>query len=301
MSDFEILAEEFRACVLPSAPLERLAEGCRWLEGPVWFADLDCLLVSDVPNDRILRWSESGGMSVFRQHSGFANGHTRDREGRLLGCSHRNRCVTRTEYDGSITVLAGRYRGKRLNSPNDIVCKSDGTIWFSDPHYGINTDYEGGKQAPELPANLYRLDPRSGELTVVADDFQGPNGLCFSPDERLLYVAESGLQFAPDPAQHIRVFDVASDGATLCRPRVFHKVSPGFADGLRCDEAGRIWSSAGDGVHCIAPSGELLGKIRVPATVANLTFGGRNRSRLFICGSQALFAIYLNVRGAQHP
>jgi gluconolactonase len=301
MSDFEILADEFRACVLPNAPLERLGEGHRWLEGPVWFADLDCLLVSDVPNDRIMRWSESGGMSVFRQPSGFANGHTRDREGRLLGCSHRDRCVTRTEYDGSVTVLAGRYRGKRLNSPNDIVCKSDGTIWFTDPPYGINTDYEGGKQASELPPSLYRLDPRSGELTVVADDFQGPNGLCFSPDERLLYVVESGVQFAPDPVQHIRVFDVGPDGATLCRPRVFHKVSPGFADGLRCDEAGRIWSSAGDGVHCIAPSGDLLGKIRVPATVANLTFGGRNRSRLFICGAQTLFAIYLNVRGVQFP
>lgn len=301
MSDFEVHDPAFGPCVLPNAPLERLAEGCRWLEGPVWFADLDCLLVSDLPNDRILRWTESGGVSVFRQPSGFANGHTRDREGRLIGCLHRGRCVIRTELDGTITELAGHYQGKRLNSPNDVVCKSDGTIWFSDPHYGINTDYEGGKQEPELPPSLYRLDPRDGRLTVVADDFEGPNGLCFSPDERLLYVAESGSQFAPRPVQHIRVFDVASDGATLCRPRVFHQVEPGFADGFRCDEAGRIWTSAADGVHCIDPTGRLLGKIRVPATVSNVTFGGRNRSRLFICASQTLFTIYLNVRGAQYP
>jgi gluconolactonase len=301
MSDFEIHDPAFRSCVLPNAPLEKLGDGCRWLEGPVWFADLECLLVSDVPNDRILRWTESGGISLFRQPSGFANGHTRDREGRLLGCSHRHRCITRTELDGTITVLADRYRGKRLNSPNDIVCKSDGTIWFSDPPYGINTDYEGGRQQPELPANLYRFDPRDGALTVVADDCDGPNGLCFSPDERVLYVADSGVQFASDPKQHIRAFDVADGGAALRRPRVLHKVEPGFADGMRCDEAGRIWSSAGDGVHCIDPSGQLLGKIRVAATVSNLTFGGRHRSRLFICASQTLCAVYLNVRGAQRP
>lgn len=301
MSDFEIVDPGFKALVLPNAPLQKLGEGYRWLEGPVWFADQDCLLVSDLPNDRILRWTESGGGSVFREPSNFANGHTRDREGRLLGCSHRGRCITRTELDGSITVLADRYRGKRLNSPNDIVCKSDGTIWFSDPHYGINTDYEGGRQQAELPANLYRLDPRDNSLTVVADDFEGPNGLCFSPDERLLYVAESGVQFAADPVQHIRAFDVAKDGKTLRNGRAFHKVQPGFTDGLRCDEAGRIWSSAADGVHCIDPSGTLLGRIKVPFTVANLTFGGRNRSRLFLCASQTLFAIYVNVRGAQRP
>lgn len=301
MSDFEIVDPGFKALVLPNAPLQKLGEGYRWLEGPVWFADQDCLLVSDLPNDRILRWTESGGGSVFREPSNFANGHTRDREGRLLGCSHRGRCITRTELDGSITVLADRYRGKRLNSPNDIVCKSDGTIWFSDPHYGINTDYEGGRQQAELPANLYRLDPRDNSLTVVADDFEGPNGLCFSPDERLLYVAESGVQFAADPVQHIRAFDVAKDGKTLRNGRAFHKVQPGFTDGLRCDEAGRIWSSAADGVHCIDPSGTLLGRIKVPFTVANLTFGGRNHSRLFLCASQTLFAIYVNVRGAQRP
>ncbi len=301
MDVFDIHDPLFRHLVLPNAPLIKLGEGFAWLEGPVWFADQNCLLVSDLPDDRILRWSEGAGISVFRQPSGFANGHTRDQQGRLLGCSHRDRCITRTELDGSITVLADRYQGKRLNSPNDIVCRSDGTIWFSDPHYGINTDYEGGKQAPELPPTLYRLDPRDGSLQVAAGDFEGPNGLCFSPDETLLYVSESGLQFAPDPVRHIRVFDVLDDGARLSSGRVFHTIAPGFADGFRCDEDGRIWSSAADGVHCLAPDGTLLGRIKVPFTVSNLTFGGRNRARLFICASHTLYAIYTNTRGAERP
>jgi gluconolactonase len=298
MPDFEIWDERFRSLVLPNAPLLKLGEGFAWLEGPVWFADQQALLVSDLPNDRILRWTESGGISVFRAPSGFANGHTRDRQGRLIGCSHQHRCITRTELDGSITVLADRFRGKRLNAPNDLVCQSDGSIWFSDPHYGINTDYEGGKQMPELPPTLYRLDA-DGTLAVAADDFLGPNGLAFSPDERRLYVAESGSQFASDPVRHIRVFDVA-DGR-LRHPRVFHAVHPGFSDGLRVDADGRVWTSAGDGVHCIAPDGTRLGRIAVPCTVANLTFGGRNYARLFICASHTLYAIYTNVRGAQRP
>ncbi|HEY5380410.1 MAG TPA: SMP-30/gluconolactonase/LRE family protein [Pseudolabrys sp.] len=301
MDGFEIVDPRFKAFVLPNAPLERLAEGFRWLEGPVWFADHECLLVSDVPNDRIMRWTESGGISVFRQPAGFANGHTRDREGRLIGCSHRDRCIKRTELDGTITIVAESYRGRRLNAPNDVVVKSDGTIWFSDPHYGIATDYEGGKQQPELPPTVYRLDPRDGSLSVVADDFDGPNGLCFSPDERSLYIAETGTQFSPDPIQHIRVFDLVDDGARLGAGHVFHTISPGAADGFRCDQEGNLWSSAGDGVHCIAPSGALLGKILVPSTVANLTFGGRYRSRLFICAGTALYAIYVNQRGAQRP
>ncbi|MBI0537913.1 SMP-30/gluconolactonase/LRE family protein [Roseomonas sp. KE2513] len=301
MDGFEIHDPAFRRLVLPNAPLLTLGEGLAWLEGPVWLADADCLLVSDLPNDRILRWSESGGISTFRQPAGFPNGHARDREGRLLGCSHQHRCVTRTEPDGTITVLAERHGGRRLNSPNDIVCRSDGTIWFTDPIYGISTDYEGGKGVPELPPALYRLDPRSGELRVMADDFTGPNGLCFSPDERRLYVAESGAQFDPDSARHIRVFDVAEDGSGLSGERVFHTVLPGFADGMRCDEEGNLWSSAGDGVHCISPGGELLGRIKVPCTVSNLAFGGRNRSRLFICASHSLLAIYTNARGAVRP
>jgi len=301
MDGFDIHDPRFRSLVLPNAPLVKLGEGFAWLEGPVWFADQDCLLVSDLPDDRILRWTESGGVSVFRQPSGFANGHTRDQQGRLLGCSHRHRCITRTELDGSVTVLADRFEGKRLNSPNDIACRSDGTIWFSDPHYGINTDYEGGKQTPELPPTLYRFDPRNGSLRAMAADFEGPNGLCFSPDETLLYVSESGKQFVADPVQHIRVFDVLDDGARLSDGRVFHTVAPGFADGFRCDEGGRIWSSAADGVHCIAPDGTLLGRIKVPSLVSNLTFGGRNRARLFICASHTLYAIYTNTRGAERP
>ena len=300
MPDYEIHDERFRPLVLPNAPLETLGEGYRWLEGPVWFADHDCLYVSDTPNDRILRWSESGGVSVFRHPSGFANGHARDRQGRLLGCSHHDRRITRTELDGTITVLADRYRGKRLNSPNDIVCRSDGTIWFSDPLYGINTDYEGGKQTSELPATLYRLDPVTGDLAVAADDFEGPNGLAFSPDERLLYVAESGRQFDREPRQYIRRFAVDAAGR-LCGGERFHKVSPGFTDGLRVDELGNIWSSAADGVHCISPEGELLGKILTPSLVSNLAFGGRNRSRLFICASHRLLAIYTNARGCVRP
>jgi gluconolactonase len=301
MDGITIVAPRFNAFVLPNAPLEKLADGFRWLEGPVWFADSQCLLVSDVPNNRIMRWTESGGVSVFREPSAFANGHTRDREGRLIGCSHGDRCIQRTELDGRITVLADRYQGKRLNSPNDVIVKSDGTIWFSDPVYGIVTDYEGGKRESELPANLYRFDPRDGSLAIVADDFESPNGLCFSPDEHLLYVSESGVPFASDPLQHLRVFDVSADGARLSNARVFYKVDPGFTDGVRCDEDGNLWSSAGDGVHCISSDAELLGKIAVPFTVSNLCFGGRHRSRLFICASRTLFAIYLNQRGAQWP
>ena len=200
MDGFDILDPRFRTYVLPNAPLVKLGEDFAWLEGPVWFADQDCLLVSDLPNDRILRWSEGGGVSVFRAPSGFANGHTRDRQGRLVGCSHRYRCITRTELDGSVTVLADRYRGKRLNSPNDVVCRSDGTIWFSDPHYGISTDYEGGKQQPELPPTLYRLNPGTGELTVAADDFVGPNGLAFSPTSGGCTCPRPGGSSTPTPS-----------------------------------------------------------------------------------------------------
>ena len=295
---YEVLDPRFLACVLPNAALLTLGDGYAWLEGPVWFADQACLLVSDLPNDRILRVTNDG-VSVFRQPSGFANGHARDPQGRLIGCSHRDRCITRTELDGRITVLADRFEGRRLNAPNDVVVQRDGTIWFSDPHYGINTDYEGGKHTPELPPTLYRLDPADGALTIAADDFAGPNGLCFSPDERLLYVAESGQQFASDPVQHIRVFAV--EGGRLAGGRVFHTVSPGFADGLACDEDGRLWTSAGDGVHCLDPSGALLGKILTGGVVANLAFGGRNRSRLFLCASHRLCAVYTNVRGAVWP
>lgn len=288
---YEILDPRFRDCVLPNATLEVLGEGFRWLEGSVWFADRQCLLFSDIPNNRILRWSEAGGVSLFREPSHFANGQTRDREGRLIGCSHHDRCIQRTELDGSITIFADRYQGKRLNSPNDVVVKSDGSVWFTDPLFGISTDYEGGKQTSEQPARVYRLDPHDGTLTCVADQFAGPNGLCFSPDEQRLYITECGAPFAAAPDAHIHVFDVAGDGETLRNGREFHRVTPGMADGIRCDEDGNLWSSAGDGVHCIAADGTLLGKIKVPAAVSNLTFGDRHRSRLFLCAGQTLFAI----------
>jgi gluconolactonase len=300
MDDIEIRDPRFRALVLPNAPLETLGTGHRWLEGPVWFADHDCLYVSDVPNDRVLRWSENSGISVFRQPSGFANGHARDRQGRLLTCSHRDRTVTRVDLDGTVTLLASHFEGKRLNSPNDLVCKSDGSIWFSDPIYGISTDYEGGKQEPELPPALYRLDSATGKLHIAAADFIGPNGLAFSPDERFLYVAETGDQFDDAAPRFIRRFAVGENSG-LSGGECFHSIKPGNADGFRVDQQGNLWSSAADGVHCISPEGELLGKILTPSPVSNLCFGGRNRSRLFLCASQSLLAIYTNARGCIRP
>lgn len=299
MGLYEIADPRFLRLVLPNAQLEILGEGFRWLEGPVWFADTNMLLFSDIPNNRVMRWTEAGA-SVFESPSDFANGHARDRQGRLISCRHHARCITRTELDGEVTVLAARYAGKRLNSPNDVVVKSDGSIWFTDPPYGINTDYEGGKQVAELPASVYRLEPETGGLEIAADDFTGPNGLCFSPDETRLYITESGEQFTEHPEQHIRVLEIG-DGGVAKRSKVFYKVEPGFADGICCDEAGNIWSSAGDGVHCISPEAELLGKILVHKTVSNLTFGGRHRSRLFICAGTTLYAIYTNTRGAIRP
>ena len=262
----EVTDPRFRSCVVGNAQMQTLASGCGWLEGPVWFADHETLLFSDIPNDRILRWSASGGVSVFREPAGFPNGHTRDRTGRLIGCSHLRRAVERTEINGNRTVLADRFNGHPLNSPNDVVVKSDGTVWFTDPIYGIQTNYEGAKAVPELPATVYRFDPRNGALDCVSDEFEGPNGLCFSPDEKRLYVSETGDQFAAQPTRHLRVFDLDAEGQRLKNGRLFHAVSPGYTDGFRCDEDGNIWSSAGDGVHCIDPTGALLGKLFTPSS-----------------------------------
>ncbi len=212
MDGFEIHDERFKHYILGNAPLEELGSGFRWIEGPVWMGDADCLLFQDLPRNRTMRWIEGAGFSVYREPSNYANGQTRDREGRLIACSHRGRCLYRTEYDGTVTTLVERHAGKRLNSPNDVVVKSDGTIWFSDPVYGISNDYEGGRQRSEQPPALYRFDPRTNEIQVMAGDFDGPNGLAFSPDERRLYVAETGDQSKPNPRQYIRVFDVAPDG-----------------------------------------------------------------------------------------
>ncbi len=302
MSDFEIVDKRFGRYILGNAGLERIAEGCRWTEGPVWFGDAGCLLFSDIPNNRILRWIEGVGVSVYRQPSQYANGGTRDQEGRLISCLHHGRSVVRTEHDGSLTTLADRFEGQRLNSPNDVVVKSDGSIWFTDPHYGVIMDYEGERSEEELPCHVYRLDPRTGKLTIVSDEFDCPNGLCFSPDESLLYIAETGRMHEDTARRQIRVFDVADGGAgKLCKGRAFYAPSVGAADGFRCDEDGNVWTSAGDGVHCVSPQGELLGKIRVPKTVSNVTFGGRHRSRLFICATSEVYAIYLHRRGAPPP
>ena len=296
-----IIDEKFYAYALPNARLEVLGEGHRWLEGPVWFADQERLLVSDIPNDRVLSWTQESGVTVFRQPSHFANGHTRDRQGRLISCSHRDRRITRTELNGGETILVERYQGKRLNSPNDVVVKSDGTIWFSDPTFGINVDYEGGKQESETPPAVYCFDPTSNTLEIVIDDIAWPNGLCFSPDEKYLYVVSSSAQFSASPDHSIRVYDVATNGRSLRNGRFFHKVDKGHADGIRMDVDGNLWAGAGDGIHCIDPDGRLLGKILVPHPCSNLAFGGRNNSRLFICGSQTLYAIYTNTRGVPFP
>lgn len=296
VSAFEIIDPAFRAYVLHNAQLKKLAEGCDWAEGPVWFGDHGCVLFSDIPNDRILRWSEAG-TTVFRHPANHSNGHTRDLQGRLVSCEHGTRRVTRTEWDGTITVIADGYQGKRLNSPNDVVVSRDGAIWFTDPHYGIVSDFEGFKADAELPCSVYRVDP-SGQIEAVITDMACPNGLAFSPDESRLYVADTGRAFTSDP-QHILVFDMASG-----RPRagrLFHKIEPGAADGIRTDTDGNLWSSALDGVHCLAPDGHLMGKIRVPEKVSNLCFGGRARHRLFITATTSLYSIMLNRRGVQWP
>ena len=291
----------FRPYVVGNARLELLHTGMRWAEGPVWFADAACLLLSDVPSDRIVRWVEGQGASVYREPSNNANGNTRDRQGRLLTCESGGRRVVRTELDGALTVLADCYQGKRLNSPNDIVVKSDDTIWFTDPDYGILSDFTGTKARSEVGAcNVFRLDPRTGELRVVSGDMVKPNGLAFSPDERILYVADSGASHDPEGPHHILALDVAADGALLNR-RVFAMIDPGIPDGFRVDVDGNVWTSAEDGVHCIAPDGELIGKIQVPETVANVTFGGPKRNRLFIAAASSLYAVYVGTRGAQRP
>lgn len=300
MEGFKIYEPRFAHYVLDNSPLEELATGFRWIEGLAWMGDADCLLFQDLPRDCTMRWTESGGISTYRAPSGFANGQARDRDGRLISCSHRERCLFRTELDGALTRLVDRHGGKRLNAPNDVTVKSDGTIWFTDPLYGIQTDYEGGRQVSEQPPALYRFDPRNGEIKIAADDFDGPNGLVFSPDESRLYVCETGDQTKDNPRQYIRRFEVLPDG-TLRGGDTFHKVTPGYADGICMDDDGNLWSSAGDGVHCISPSGKLLGKILVPHRVSNLTFGGAHKSRLFIGGSHTLYAVFLNRRGAGFP
>ena len=294
---FEVIAPEFEACFVGHARVERLFTGARWSEGPVWFASGRYLLWSDIPNNRILRYDETdGSVSTFRDPSNNSNGHTVDRQGRLVSCEHLTRRVTRTELDGSITVIADSFDGKRLNSPNDVVVKSDGSIWFTDPSYGILMDYEGARAESETGAcHLYRVDA-SGEIAIAADDYVKPNGLAFSPDESLLYVADTGITHDADGPKHIRRHSVNSDG-TLGGGEVFATCSEGLFDGFRVDRAGRIWSSAGDGVHCLNPDGTLIGKVHIPELVGNVCFGGPKLNRLFICGTTSLYSVFLNVNG----
>jgi gluconolactonase len=295
----EVHEPVFATYVLGNAPVKQLATGFDWVEGPVWFGDANCLLFSDIPNNRIMRWSPDTGISTYRQPSNFANGHTRDQQGRLISCEHGARRVTRTEHDGTITVIADAFEGKRLNSPNDVVVKSDGTIWFSDPHYGIMTNYEGHKSAQELPCQVYRVDPQTGAINAQITTMNCPNGLAFSPDESVLYVADTGRMFSDDQ-RHIMA--VAMDGNSVSAAgEHFHTVAPGAADGFRLDSDGNIWTSAADGVHCIDPRGKLLGKILVPELVSNVCFGGRGKQQLFITATTSIYAIKLNRQGIQKP
>jgi len=296
MSFFEAIDPVFNTYFMGNAPVKQLASGFDWVEGPVWFGDANCLLFSDIPNNRIMRWTPGEGISTYREPSNFSNGHTRDRQGRLVSCEHGARRVTRTEYDGSITIIADTYQGKPLNSPNDVVVKSDRSIWFSDPHYGIMTNYEGHKSEQELPCHVYRVDPDTGDIDAIVTDMACPNGLAFSADETLLYVADTGAMFDENAERHMRVYDIGSDGRAM-NGRHFHTVEPGASDGFRLDTDGNIWTSAADGVHCISPTGDLLGKVLVPELVSNVCFGGRGKHKLFITATTSIYSISLNRSG----
>jgi len=301
-SRVEALDPRFLRYRLMNASVERLATGLRWAEGPVWFGDMRCVFWSDIPGDRIMRWDEATGTaSVWRSPSNFANGNTRDRQGRLVTCEHGARRVTRTEWDGRITVLADAFEGKRLNSPNDVIVKSDGSVWFTDPPFGILSHYEGHAAEPEqAAARVYRIDPASGRVDAVADDAAGPNGLAFSPDESRLYVVESRAE----PHRLIRAYDVTGDGTRLANGRTLIDAGPGGTpDGFRVDVEGNLWCGWGmgeelDGVVVFTPAGEPIGRIRLPERCANLCFGGIKRNRLFMAASHSLYALYFNVQGA---
>lgn len=295
---FEAIDPSFGDCLIGHARVERLWTGARWSEGPVWFAAGRYLLWSDIPNNRLMRFDETdGSVSVFREPSQNCNGNTVDRQGRLVTCEHLARRVTRTEHDGRITVIADSFEGKRLNSPNDVVVKSDGSIWFTDPSYGILMDYEGMRAESEIGAcHVYRVDPETGDIRIVADDYVKPNGLAFSPDERRLYISDTGVTHTPGGPAHIRAHDVGADGS-LSGGAVLAECTAGLFDGFRLDSSGRIWSSAADGVHCMTQEGELIGKIRIPELVGNVCFGGPKLNRLFICGTTSLYSAFLNVNG----
>ena len=295
-----VIDRSFAKYVVTLTGVEKLADGCSWSEGPVWFGDGRYLLWSDIPNNRIMRWDEaSGAVSVFRHPSNHANGNTRDRQGRLVTCEHSGRRVTRTEYDGSITVLADSYNGKRLNSPNDIIVASDGAVWFTDPPFGIRDNYMGVAAESETTPALYRIDPDTGRVDVMADDIPGPNGLAFSPDEKTLYVVASRAE----PNRTILAFAVTDDGAGLGRGRTLIDAQGGTPDGFRVDLDGNLWCGWGmgnaelDGVRIFNPAGQPIGHIDLPERCANVCFGGRHRNRLFMAASHGLYALYVNTAG----
>ena len=296
---FEAIDRRFNACFVGHARVERLWTGARWCEGPAWFPAGRYLVWSDIPNNRMLRFDEcDGSVSVFRVASNNSNGNTVDRQGRLVTCEHHGRRVSRTEADGRVTVLADRYDGKKLNSPNDLVVKSDDSVWFTDPAYGIDIDYEGERRPMEQDGcHVYRIDPATRAVTRVASDFVRPNGLAFSPDEKLLYIADTGVTHKENGPKHIRRFSVSTDGQSLAGGEVWATCTAGLFDGFRLDTDGRIWTSAADGVHCYLPDGTLIGKIHIPELVANVAWGGPRLNRLFICGTTSLYSAYLAVNG----
>lgn len=295
----QVLDPSFRKYTLYATEVERLATGFRWIEGPVWFGDGRYLLFSDIPNNQIIRWEEeTGRISIYRKPSGYANGMTRDRRGRLIACEHSRR-VTRTEYDGTLTLLADTFDGKRLNSPNDVVVRSDDSIWFTDPVFGIGGNYEGVKATPEQPVQgLYRIDGQNGGITLVAEDIKGPNGLAFSPDESILYVVESRAT----PNRLILAYDVVENGTKLANRRTLIDCDGGMADGIVVDADGNLWCGWGgseekNGVAVFNPEGKQIGFIKTPERIANLTFGGAKRNRLFMAGCKSLYSLYLEAQG----
>ncbi len=303
----EVLDPSFAKYRIFSSTVEMLGGGMRWAEGPVWFGDGRYLLVSDIPGNRIMRYDEAtGSWGVFRAPSNMANGLARDTQGRLLPCEHGAPRITRTHYDGRITALADRFDGKRLNSPNDIVCQSNGAIWFTDPPFGIGGHWEGEKAEPELPHAVYRIDPATGELQQVLTELAGPNGLAFSPDERVLYIVESRAQ----PHRKVWAYDVDGSGRLSSQRLVIDAQGPGALDGMAVDEDGNLWCGWGsngspqaqaeglDGVRVFNPQGQAIGHIHLPERCANLCFGGAGRNRLFMAASHSLYALYVETRGA---
>jgi gluconolactonase len=301
-ASFEVHDERFLDLVIDNVQVERLWTGARWCEGPVYVPAGRYLLFSDIPNDRLMRWDETTeSVAIFQEGGGYQNGHTLDPQGRVVACEHGGRRVTRREHDGSTTILASRFEGHRLNSPNDVVVASDGSIWFTDPTYGIDSDYEGHAAMSEIGAShLYCIDPVDGGVTAVPVDFIQPNGLAFCPDEGVMYVVDSGFSHGSSGPRHVRAFDV-SQGKHLGRSRILATCGNGIFDGLRVDARGNLWLGAGDGVRCLSPDGDLLGLIRLPETASNIEFGGAKRNRLFICATQSLYSVYLKVSGARRP